>query len=253
MPERVTPDNLADYVGKPVFNTTRMYETTPAGVVMGLAWTSMGGQVLYVEACPTGWGLGAEAAEATAGDGSGGGADGAAAAGGGGGGGQPRIKVTGQLGDVMSESIKIAQSYAQQFLQTESPGNRFLYDRDIHIHVPEGGTPKDGPSAGITMVTAMCSLALGRPVRQRTAMTGELSLTGMVLPIGGVKEKVIAARQSEVRWLILPEGNRKDWEELDSSLTDGFDVTFASRYEDVFAVCFPPPGEETEGPGASSR
>eukprot|EP01052_Picozoa_sp_SAG31_P049152 SAG31_NODE_10628_length_1115_cov_1.276575_2_plen_246_part_01 len=190
-PEEITPENLHEYVGKPVFNTDRLYETTPAGVVMGLAWTSMGGKVLYVEAAPTGW-HGKTGRELSVEDetdskkktntdlssterGS------------------ARIKVTGQLGDVMSESVTIAQSYAQQFLQQRDPGNRFLYDDSMHIHVPEGATPKDGPSAGITMTTAMVSLALGRPVRQATAMTGELSLTGMVLPIGGVKEKMIAA------------------------------------------------------------
>ena len=113
----------------------------------------------------------------------------------------------------------------------------------VHLHVPDGGTPKDGPSAGCTIVTALLSLAMDQPVRDDLAMTGELSLTGMVLPIGGVKEKTIAARRTGVKVIIFPEQNRKDYDELPDYLKDGLEVHFAKRYDDVFAVAFGGSGE----------
>lgn len=163
---RVTTDNLQDFVGKPTFTHDRMYEVTPPGVVMGLAWTAMGGSTLFIETTirkPSG----SKKSEGS-------------------------FEVTGHLGDVMKESIRIAMTVARKFLSQQDPSNTFLYDSHLHLHVPEGATPKDGPSAGITIATALISLAKNKAIRQNVAMTGELSLMGRVLPVGGIKEKTIA-------------------------------------------------------------
>ena len=219
-PEVVSADSLSDLVGKPVFSSDKMYERTPPGVVMGLAWTSMGGSTLYIESTNTYGGprwLEGGKEELSVG----------------------RIASTGQLGDVMNESLTIAHAYATRYLNQMAPDNVTLQTDDLQVHVPEGSTPKDGPSAGVTMVTALLSLAMDVPVVTDVAMTGELSLTGKVLAIGGVKEKVIAARRSNVTQIILPEACRKDWEELPDSVTEGMTFHFVSQYDEVFAVCFP--------------
>jgi Lon-like ATP-dependent protease len=205
------------FVGKPRFTKDRMYqEGLPAGVVMGLAWTSMGGSSLYIETV----------AIPKEGKGS-------------------VLQSTGQLGSVMQESSKIALTYSRKFLSMLDSTNKFFDTHEVHMHVPEGATPKDGPSAGVTMVTSLLSLALSRPVRSELAMTGEVSLTGKVLPVGGIKEKTIAARRTGVNVLILPEGNRRDFDELPGYLKDRVEVHFADQYEDVFQVAFsdssPPP------------
>lgn len=165
----VTSDNLQDFVGKPVFTHDKMYEVTPPGVVMGLAWTAMGGSTLFIESRlrrPVDSGKKYEGS----------------------------LECTGHLGDVMKESVRIALTAARNFLHKMDPTSTFLYDSHLHLHVPEGATPKDGPSAGTTIATAFISLAKGQPIRQNMAMTGELSLTGKVLPVGGIKEKTIAVR-----------------------------------------------------------
>jgi ATP-dependent Lon protease len=148
------------------------------------------------------------------------------------------IKVTGNLKEVMKESVQIAHTNARRILNAYQSGNSFFDDHNIHLHVPEGATPKDGPSAGITMTTSLLSLALDRPVREDIAMTGEISLAGLVLRIGGVKEKVIAARRAGTTCLVLPEGNRRDWDELPDYLRDGMEVHFAEDYQKVFEVAF---------------
>uniref|UniRef100_A0A8D0DB04 Lon protease homolog, mitochondrial n=1 Tax=Sander lucioperca TaxID=283035 RepID=A0A8D0DB04_SANLU len=211
----VTPDNLQLYVGKPIFTVDRMYDVTPPGVVMGLAWTSMGGSTLFIETSlrrPTG---GAE----TKGEGS--------------------LEVTGQLGDVMKESAKIASTFAKTFLMTQEPDNHLLVNSHLHLHVPEGATPKDGPSAGCTIVTALLSLATNRPVRQNVAMTGEVSLTGKILPVGGIKEKTIAARRAGVTCIILPNENRKDFSDLPDYITEGLEVHFVDHYRQMYPIVFP--------------
>ncbi|XP_071559388.1 lon protease homolog, mitochondrial isoform X2 [Temnothorax nylanderi] len=208
----VTVDNLQDFVGKPVFTHDRMYEITPAGVVMGLAWTAMGGSTLFIESTirkPTG----GKKSEGT-------------------------FEVTGHLGDVMKESIHIAMTVARNYLKREDSSNTFLYDSHLHIHVPEGATPKDGPSAGVTIATALLSLAKNQAIRQDVAMTGELSLMGKVLPVGGIKEKVIAAKRVDVKCIILPDENKKDFNDLPKYITDGLEVHFASTYDDVYRICF---------------
>ena len=217
-PEVVSEDSLVDLVGQPVHSSDKLYEATPPGVVMGLAWTAMGGSTLYVEST--------KAPRVTGDDEEGAGGSG-------------RVQSTGQLGDVMVESLSIAHSFARRFLHDLQPDNPVLYRDDLHLHVPEGATPKDGPSAGITMVTALLSLAMDVPVIPDLAMTGELSLTGKVMAIGGVKEKVIAARRSGVSTVLLPHANRKDWEELPETLQEGLTVHFVQHYDEVFAVCFP--------------
>ena len=148
------------------------------------------------------------------------------------------FKLTGQLGDVMKESAEIAYSYVSSHLKQYEGDPAFFDDSFVHLHVPEGATPKDGPSAGITMATALLSLARNERIRRPLAMTGELTLTGQVLPIGGVREKVIAARRSRIHELILPEANRRDYEELPEHIRNGMEVHFASHFRDVAEVVF---------------
>ncbi|OQR95373.1 lon protease [Thraustotheca clavata] len=193
----ITPDGLQKYVGQPRFTSERMYENLQPGVVMGLAWTAMGGSSLYIETTTV---------QSKGGKGS--------------------LVTTGQMGSVMEESTRIAHTYARHKLEQVNPENTF-FEADLHLHVPEGATPKDGPSAGCTMVTALLSLAMNQPVKSNLAMTGELSLTGKVLPVGGIKEKTIAARRADVTTIVLPAGNRKDFEELPDYLKEGLDVHFA--------------------------
>eukprot|EP00045_Choanoeca_perplexa_P013141 m.147135 g.147135 ORF g.147135 m.147135 type:complete len:965 (-) comp16252_c0_seq1:125-3019(-) len=216
----VTTDNLKDYVGQPIFTEDRLFETTPPGVVMGLAWTSMGGTSLYIETVASG----ADRRRASEGKGleeS-----------------KGKLSITGSLGDVMKESSQIAYTYARHFLEVHEPDNRFFDAAAVSLHVPEGATPKDGPSAGSTMVTALLSLAMDRPVRADYAMTGEVSLTGQVLRVGGIKEKVLAAKRAGVKTVVLPKGNKMDWEELEESVRKGLEVHFAATYQDVFDVAF---------------
>uniref|UniRef100_A0A7N8WKL9 Lon protease homolog, mitochondrial n=1 Tax=Mastacembelus armatus TaxID=205130 RepID=A0A7N8WKL9_9TELE len=211
----VTPDNLQEYVGKPVFTVDRMYDVTPPGVVMGLAWTALGGSTMFIETSlrrPVG------------------GADPK---------GEGSLEVTGQLGDIMKESAKIASTFARAFLMGQEPQNQFLVNSHLHLHVPEGATPKDGPSAGCTIVTALLSLATNRPVRQNVAMTGEVSLTGKILPVGGIKEKTIAARRAGVTCIILPAENRKDYSDLPDYITQGLEVHFVDHYSQIYPIVFP--------------
>jgi ATP-dependent Lon protease len=184
----ISEKNLSTYLGKPIFTSDRYYKVNPVGVATGLAWTSMGGATLYIETVKY-------PAEKT------------------------EMKLTGQAGDVMKESAQIAWTYAQSNVARYTGGLPFFEKSQIHIHIPEGATPKDGPSAGITMVTALLSLLLNRPIRENLAMTGEITLTGKVLPIGGLKEKLIAARRSKVNVLIFP-----------------------NDYDDVFKIAFPQKG-----------
>ena len=138
----------------------------------------------------------------------------------------------------MKESAQIAYSYVASNLKRLGADEHFFDNAMIHLHVPEGATPKDGPSAGITMATALLSLALGRSVQRNIAMTGELTLTGEVLPIGGVKEKVIAARRAGIAEVILPAANERDYDELPAYLKEDIDVHFASNYTEVAELCF---------------
>ncbi|XP_060191227.1 lon protease homolog, mitochondrial-like [Lycium barbarum] len=205
----VDSPNLADYVGKPVFHAERIYDRTPVGVVMGLAWTSMGGSTLYIETSLVEQGEGKGA-----------------------------LNVTGQLGDVMKESAQIAHTVARIILQEKEPDNQFFANSKLHLHVPAGATPKDGPSAGCTMITSLLSLAMKKPVKKDLAMTGEVTLTGKILPIGGVKEKAIAARRSGVKTIIFPSANRRDFDELAPNVKEGLDVHFVDEYKQIHDLAF---------------
>lgn len=198
--------NLEEYLGKAVFSRDELFKNVP-GITTGLAWTSMGGVTLQIEAT---------AMPSTS----------------------KGFKQTGQLGNVMVESSEIAYSYVMGHLGEYHLPENFFDSHFVHLHVPAGATPKDGPSAGITMTTALLSMISGKAPRKHLGMTGELSLTGQVLPIGGLKEKTIAARRSGLKVLIFPEGNRKDFEELPAHLKEGLDVHFAKTYRDVYNVAF---------------
>ena len=194
------------YLGKPLFNTEELYNQGVPGVALGLAYTAMGGATLYIEATSirhdkTGF------------------------------------RYTGQLGDVMKESADIAYSYVRARCAQE--GNAFFDEHFVHLHVPAGATPKDGPSAGITMALALYSLATQRAVREGLAMTGELTLTGKVLPIGGVREKTIGARRVGIDTLVFPKANQRDWEELPDYIREGVEVRFADYFDDVLGVAYP--------------
>jgi ATP-dependent Lon protease len=204
-PVRIGPTVLGDYLGKPYFADEELI--SGVGVVTGLAWTSMGGVTLSIEATRVH--------------------------------GKNRgLKLTGQLGDVMKESAEIAYSYIASHLDSFGAPTDYFDDAFIHLHVPEGATPKDGPSAGVTMATALLSLACGKTVNRPLAMTGELTLTGNVFPVGGIREKVIAARRIGIMELILPHANRGDFEVLPPHIRKGIKVHFAKNYRDVAALVF---------------
>ncbi|KAJ3341308.1 ATP-dependent Lon protease pim1 [Gonapodya sp. JEL0774] len=223
-PLRITSDNLKTYVGSPVFTSDRMYDHTPAGVVMGLAWTSLGGSALYVESV-------LEAAMTKDS--------------------KPNLSRTGQLGDVMKESSMIAYTFAKAFLLRKDPQNDFFSHAKIHLHVPEGATPKDGPSAGVTMATSLLSLAMNEPVLPNVAMTGELTLTGKVLKIGGLREKTIAAKRSGVTKIIFPALNKNDWDEFPDYIREGISGIPVETYEDIFNIVFA--AEEESAPNMNAK
>jgi Lon-like ATP-dependent protease len=183
----IDKDNLKDYVGPPVFTSDRLYDITPPGVAMGLAWTQMGGAALYVESI-------LESALTPSS--------------------RPGLATTGNLKAVMKESTSIAYSFAKSVMAKNFPDNHFFDKAKLHLHCPEGAAQKDGPSAGITMATSLLSLALNQPLDPTIAMTGELTLTGKVLRIGGLREKTVAARRAGSKMIIFPHDNISDWLEL---------------------------------------
>ncbi len=199
----VSGKNLADFLGQPYFQTEKTQRGV--GVVTGLAWTSMGGATLSVEASQVHSK-------------------------------QRGFKLTGQLGDVMKESAEIAYSYVASHLRDYGLSEERLDEAFLHLHVPEGATPKDGPSAGITMASALLSLLLKKRLPRKVAMTGELTLTGQVLAVGGIREKIIAARRVGIREVILPDACQRDFDELPGYLKDGLTVHFAKQYDDVFQI-----------------
>mmetsp|Transcript_149751 Transcript_149751/g.462387 ORF Transcript_149751/g.462387 Transcript_149751/m.462387 type:complete len:221 (+) Transcript_149751:1057-1719(+) len=148
------------------------------------------------------------------------------------------MQITGQLGSVMSESSAVSLTYARLFMRELDRSNAFLDDAKIHLNVPEGAVPKDGPSAGVTMASALVSLALGQSIKADLAMTGELTLTGKVLKVGGIKEKVIAARREGVHTLLLPRQNEADYTELKEYLRAGLTAHFVDHYDDVYKLAF---------------
>jgi ATP-dependent Lon protease len=185
--------------------------------VVGLAWTSGGGDILFIEAA----------------DNPGGGT----------------LKLTGQMGDVMTESAAIAWSYVKKKAAQEFRLDRdYFKSRDIHLHIPAGAIPKDGPSAGVTMATALYSLLSGKMVRQRVAMTGELSLVGKVLPVGGIKEKLLAAKRAGISEVILPKLNEKDIADVPPYALNGLQLHYVSNVEEVFALALTGPEKPLKKP-----
>jgi len=198
-------EEVEQFLGMPIFR--KEVPQRGVGIVTGLAWTAMGGATLPVE-CSRIHTL------------------------------NRGFKLTGKLGEVMKESAEIAYSYVMGNLKQFGAPGQFFDESMVHLHVPEGATPKDGPSAGITMATALLSLARNERPLRALAMTGELTLTGEVLPVGGIREKVIAAKRARIKELVLPEANRRDYEELPDYIRHGLLVHFAAHYNDVFAVVF---------------
>lgn len=209
---KISPKNLNDFLGKPVFTSDRIFKVPPVGVATGLAWTAMGGAVLYIEAIkmPSK---------------------------------EKALVLTGQLGDVMKESSQIAYSYVNSIFQHYVPKGEKFFEGEfglekVHVHVPEGATPKDGPSAGITIAVALLSLITGKKMRNDVGMTGELTLTGKVLPIGGLREKVLAAKRSGLKKIVCSIQNERDWDELTDELKKGMDVKFVENCKEVFEYVF---------------
>ncbi|MBP7416801.1 MAG: endopeptidase La [Pyrinomonadaceae bacterium] len=199
---RITADNLKDYLRvSRIFNEGAL-KKDQIGTVTGLAWTAVGGDILFIEALKTR--------------------------------GKGKLQLTGQLGDVMQESAQAAFSYAKARATELGIDEKIFDEYDIHIHLPEGAIPKDGPSAGITMATAMVSVLSQRPVRKDVAMTGEITLRGNVLPIGGVKEKLLAARRAKIKTVILPAPNERDLEDLPQEVRDDLTFIFVENVLEVF-------------------
>jgi ATP-dependent Lon protease len=209
--QEVRPEQLPEIVGPERFFQEEARRELPPGVAAGLAWTEAGGDVLYVEAAllPD----------------------------------QKGLTLTGQLGEVMQESAKTAQSYVWSQAAELGIEQKTITQSGVHIHVPAGAIPKDGPSAGVTMATALASLYAGAPARSDTAMTGEITLTGLVMPVGGIKEKVLAARRAGIRRLILPKQNERDLDEIPETVRNELEVLFAARIEDVLAAAVPAFGQ----------
>jgi ATP-dependent Lon protease len=203
----VKPEILGDLLGPEIFSQEEMRKVLPAGVATGLAWTEAGGDVLYIETTllPEGKGF----------------------------------TMTGQLGEVMQESARIAQSYIWAHATELGIDPKAIKDNGVHVHVPAGAIPKDGPSAGVTMTTAMASLYTKLPARSDTAMTGEVTLTGLVLPIGGVKEKVLAARRAGLKRVILPMANKKDLRDIPDHVRSEMEFKFVDRAEQVLELMIP--------------
>ena len=202
----VATNTVEDWLGQPKFSDDVLINQRFPGVVNGLAWTSLGGSVLFIEAMAIP--------------------------------GQPGLKQTGQLGDVMLESTSIAFSLVKSNQKKFSIPDDFFEHHMIHLHVPAGATPKDGPSAGIAMATALISVATNKPQPKRFAMTGELTLTGAVLPVGGIREKVIAAGRSRIRDVVIPQANEKDFNEIPEDVRSDITPHFVKNYSDVYSLIF---------------
>jgi ATP-dependent Lon protease len=196
----IRPETVTELLGKPRFEQEVKRRTSEPGVATGLAWTPVGGDVLFVEAV------------AYPGDG--------------------KLQITGQVGDVMKESAAAALSYVRSLADGDIPPEWFE-EHDIHVHVPAGAIPKDGPSAGVTMATAIASRVTGRPVRADTAMTGEITLTGKVLPIGGLKEKALAAQRAGINRIIIPRRNERDIDDIPETLRKRMKFTLVDHVDEV--------------------
>ncbi len=230
LPIRITEEKLIKYLGQPIFHEDEVIRANKPGMSVGLAWTSMGGDVLAIEAqhIP----------------------------------GKGELKLTGQLGDVMQESANLAFSYVKSISENHGIDLSWFEKNTVHLHVPEGATPKDGPSAGITMATAIYSLITGQTMAPDMAMTGELSLLGKVMPIGGLKEKVLAARRNFVKTILIPKFNKRDLDKLEDNVKEGITFHLVGDMEEVLKYAFPKdkfpyrevvPMEKPQQPSAEER
>ena len=203
---RITEGNLQKYLGKEKITFENANEEDEVGIVRGLAWTSVGGDTLQIEV------------NVMPGDG--------------------KLQMTGQMGDVMKESAQIALTYVRSVADRYGVESRYFKEHDLHLHIPEGAVPKDGPSAGITMATAMLSAVTGKKVCASVAMTGEITLRGRVLPIGGLKEKTLAARMAHMKKVLVPDKNRPDMAEISKEITKGMEIVFVKTMDDVVREAF---------------
>jgi ATP-dependent Lon protease len=205
-PQTIKKEHLKEYLGLPTnFHDLQKGNEAP-GVVTGLAWTQMGGEILFVESSvSTGKGV---------------------------------MSMTGNLGDVMKESATIAYQYIKAHPELAKIDSKTFGEKDIHVHVPEGATPKDGPSAGITMVTSMVSALRGESIISGTAMTGEMTLRGRVLPVGGIKEKILAAKRAGVHTIVISEDNRRDIEDIKPIYVEGMSFHYVKTIDEVIDFVF---------------
>ena len=211
---KVGVKTLSKYLGKERYAFDEANTKDEVGIVRGLAWTSVGGVTLSVEV------------NVLPGNG--------------------KFELTGQLGDVMKESARAGISFIRSMCGEYFIPENFFEKHDIHIHIPEGAVPKDGPSAGVTMATAMISAITGIPVKASVAMTGEITLRGRVLPIGGLKEKLLAAKVAKIKTVVVPVKNRKDVEEMDAEIYEGMEIVYAEVMEDVLKTALVQMPEKTE-------
>jgi ATP-dependent Lon protease len=207
--EEITPDKVTQYLGVPRFRSTMAEESNEIGIATGLAWTEVGGEILVTEATLMP--------------------------------GKGHLTLTGKLGDVMQESAQAAMSYVRTKAEEYGIPKDFNRKTDVHVHVPEGAIPKDGPSAGITLATALVSALTRLPVRKDVAMTGEITLRGKVLPIGGVKEKVLAAHRAGVKNIILPKDNEKDLADIPKNVLDTLNVYMVQQMDEVLKIALAEP------------
>jgi ATP-dependent Lon protease len=209
----ITPERLEKYLGLPRYKENQVEQGDRIGTAVGLAWTSVGGDILNIQASIMK--------------------------------GKGTIQLTGRLGDVMKESAQAAVSFLRSNGAEWGIASDFVAKQDIHFHIPEAATPKDGPSAGITMATALLSAVIGKPVPADIAMTGEITLRGNVLPIGGLPEKVMAAKRAKIRKLFIPADNRVNWADLDKELQRDIEVQFVRNTSEVWAEIFAKPKSKT--------
>ena len=205
-PTTIKPEHLKEYLGLPTAMHDKQQGNEGVGVVTGLAWTQMGGEILFIESSISE--------------------------------GKGVLSMTGNLGDVMKESATIAYQYIKAHPELAKLSAEDFAKKDIHVHVPEGATPKDGPSAGITMVSSMVSALRGEAVREHIAMTGEMTLRGKVLPVGGIKEKILAAKRAGVKTIVISEDNRKDVEDIKEIYVKGLEFHYVKDIQDVISFIF---------------
>ena len=211
---KINKENLSDFLGVPKFKSGELETENRVGIVTGLAWTEYGGEILKIETATMP--------------------------------GKGRMQITGKLGDVMQESVKAAKSFVRSKCLEYGIIPPLFEKKDFHIHVPEGATPKDGPSAGIGMVTSIVSSITNIPVKRDVAMTGEVTLTGQVLPIGGLKEKLIAAHRAGIKQVLIPKENEKDLVDMPKKIIDDIKITPVENADEVLRIALTKELKKTE-------